>query len=177
MDHKHFENVKNQISYCGLWCGSCAVGNGTLVEMSKRYEEIIRKYGVDQWGPRDFDVAEFMKGLKSIQNMHVCQGCLKGDGKSDCAIRDCALSKKLAECSGCSEYLTCKNTEALKKVREGALDVYMLVKTEKANRKELIEKWTSELMNKWPSCIVLRRSMEDKKSFPDHHDSVRSSPA
>jgi hypothetical protein len=173
LDQKHFENVRDQISYCGLWCGSCAVGNGTLAEMSRRNEEVIRKYGVDQWGPRDFDVEEFMKGLASMQNMHVCQGCLKGDGKSGCAIRACALSKKQTDCIECGQHLTCKNNEALRKVREGALDVYMLVKTRKANRKELIEKWTSELINKWPGCMVFCHSMEDKKSRPDHHYSVR----
>ena len=38
---KAFENVQGQIGFCGIWCGSCVVGNGTLKELTKRYEEII----------------------------------------------------------------------------------------------------------------------------------------
>ncbi len=91
MDSMHFENVKNQIGRCGIWCGSCVVGNGTLKQLAKRCEHIIGGYGVDEWGTKDFDGKEFMKGLTSIQNLPVCVGCLKGggndDAKSDPAFR------------------------------------------------------------------------------------------
>ncbi|MDH5787087.1 MAG: DUF3795 domain-containing protein, partial [Candidatus Bathyarchaeota archaeon] len=85
-----FENVKDQIGFCGIWCGSCVVGNGVLRELTKRYGEIIKKYGVDEWGPKDFDVKEFMNGLASIQTIPVCQGCLKDGGRTNCEMRNCA---------------------------------------------------------------------------------------
>jgi len=69
LDPKHFENVKNQVGFCGLWCGRCIVGNGTLKELTKRCEGLIKGYGVDEWGAKDFDSKEFMKGLASIQNL------------------------------------------------------------------------------------------------------------
>ncbi len=81
MESKPFENVKNQIGFCGLWCGSCIVGNGALKELTRRYEHLIIGYGVDKWGAKDFDEKEFLKGLASIQSIPICQGCLKGNLK------------------------------------------------------------------------------------------------
>ena len=156
METKAFENVRNQIGRCGIWCGSCVVGNGALRDLSKRCEHIIGGYGVDRWGAEDMGVngQEFMKTLQSIQNIPICRGCLKGGGKTDCAIRTCASSKKLSDCMECSETKTCKNRESLQKVRTGALRVGMLAKTEheKSDDQELMRKWTAEIKNRCPQC-------------------------
>lgn len=151
MDSKPFENVKNQIGRCGIWCGSCIVGNGTLKELTKRYEHIIGGYGVDEWGAKDFDGKEFMKGLASIQTLSICQGCLKGGGNEVCKIRSCASNRKVSDCMECNDIKTCKNLEALQKVRTGALRVGMLAKTDndKAHQQQLIKKWIAELKSKW----------------------------
>lgn len=37
-----FANVKNQIGFCALWCGSCTVGNGVLRELTRRYKQLIQ---------------------------------------------------------------------------------------------------------------------------------------
>jgi len=156
VEAKTFENVKNQIGYCGLWCGSCVVGNGSLKELTKRYEHIISGYGVDEWGAKGFDSKEFMKGLTSIQALPICQGCLKGGGNDTCTIRPCASRKRISTCNECNEHATCKNLEALQKVRTGALSVGMIVKTDKdkANQQQLIKKWTAEIRDKFPSCVI-----------------------
>jgi len=129
------------------------VGNGTLKELTKRYEHLIRGYGVNEWGAKDFDSKEFMKGLASIQTLPICQGCLKGGGNETCKIRPCASSKKISDCNECNEQATCKNIEPLQKVRTGALRVGMIIKTDKSQQ-QLIEKWIAELKNRWPSCIL-----------------------
>jgi len=156
MEAKAFENVKNQIGFCGLWCGSCIVGNGTLKELTKRYEHLISGYGVDEWGAKDFDGKEFMKGLASIQVLPICQGCLKGGGNDACKMRPCAQGRKISNCMGCGELSTCKNHEPLKKVRTGALRVGMLMKTgnDKTAPQQLIKKWTAEISNKFPYCVI-----------------------
>lgn len=105
------------------------------------------------WGAKDFDGKEFMKGLASIQTLPICQGCLKGGGNDECKIRPCASSRKISDCNECNEVTTCKNLEALQKVRTGALHVGMLIKTEKGQQ-QLIEKWICELKDKWPSHIL-----------------------
>jgi hypothetical protein len=154
METRAFENVMNQIGRCGIWCGSCVVGNGTLKTLAERCEHIIGGYGVDEWGAKNFDGKGFMKGLASIQDLPICQGCLRGGGNEECRIRPCASSKKLSDCMECTEIKTCKNTEALQKVRAGALRVGMLAKTEndKTEEQELIRMWTAEIRSKCPHC-------------------------
>ena len=149
-----FENVKNQIGFCGIWCGSCVVGNGTLRELTKSYEGVIKKYGLEGWAPKDFDFKEFMKGLASIQAMPLCRGCLKGDGRPNCEMRACASNKNIADCSECDQPKACKNHETLQKMRTGARDAGLFVKTGNVDRQKLIEKWTTELKNKWPHYIL-----------------------
>jgi len=159
LESKAFENVKNQIGYCGIWCGSCIVGNGTLKELTKKYAFILEGYGIDKWGADEqgFDGKEFMKSLQAIQNIPVCRGCLKGGGATNCKIRACATNKKLADCTECTEFMKCENREALDNVRTGALKVGMTAKTEKdkASRQQLIKKWTAEVSEQFPSCVVL----------------------
>ena len=133
MEAKAFENVKNQIGYCAIWCGSCVVGNGTLKELTKRYAHIIEDYGIDKWGANEqgFNGQGFMKSLQAIQKIPICRGCLKGGGATNCKIRACAQSRKLADCTECKEFMKCENREALGNVRTGALKVGMIVRTEK----------------------------------------------
>lgn len=154
MKVKPFEDVRNQIGYCGIWCGSCVVGNGTLRELTKRYEEIIKGYGLEEWAPKDFDFKEFSKGLASIRDMPLCRGCLRGDGNPNCQIRACALKNNVEDCAECDRPTECDNVERLQRMRTGALDAGLMVKTEKVVREKLIERWTTELRRRWPSCIL-----------------------
>ena len=153
---KHFDNVKDQIGYCGIWCGSCVAGNGVLQELTRRYEKIITNYDLEQWAPKDFDFKEFAKGLESIQNMPLCSGCLKGGGRDDCEIRACALDKNLADCSQCDRPDECENVKLLETMQQGALKAGLMVKTENIDRNELLEKWTEQLETAWPSSILFR---------------------
>ncbi len=149
-----FELVKNQIGFCGIWCGTCVVGNGTLRELTKRYAEMIEAYGLKEWGPKDFDYQEFSKGLESIQAMPLCPGCLKDGGRDNCEMRTCASSKGIADCSECGKPEGCQHTELLQKMRSGALGAGLFVKTEKKDSQKLIKQWTAELKGKWPCSIL-----------------------
>ena len=55
--------------------------------------------------------------------------------------------------------MMCENKEALGKVRRGALEAGMLIKTEKddIDQKKLIEKWTAEIAAEFPNCIILSK--------------------
>lgn len=154
MDAESFQNVKNQIGFCGIWCGSCVVGNGALREMTNRYAQMIKAYGVPEWGPREVDFGKFTSALASIQAMPLCKGCRKGDGKPNCEFRACVSSKGIEGCSDCDQPTNCKHMEALKKMREGALRAGLNVKTDKLDSHKLIKKWTAELMGKWPHLIL-----------------------
>jgi hypothetical protein len=154
MQAEAFENVRNQIGYCGLWCGSCIVGNGSLKELTKKYAHLVKGYGVNEWGAIGFDSGEFMKGLASIQSLPICAGCLKGGGNDQCRIRPCASAKKIPDCGECNETKKCKNAEALQKVRSGALAVGMILKTGKGDQAKLMKKWTAETRGKFPYCLI-----------------------
>ncbi len=154
MRAKAFLNVKDQIGFCGIWCGSCIVGNGVLKELTKQYQELIEKYAFEEWAPKDFDFKEFKKGLVSIQNTPLCPGCLNGGGVPDCEIRSCARRKNIADCSECGRPEDCKNSEKLKKMRTGSVDAGLMVKMKKANRRDLINKWTRELEGKFPHRLL-----------------------
>jgi hypothetical protein len=125
-----------------------------LKELTKRYEHLVEGYGIDEWGAKNFDGKEFMKGLASIQALPICQGCQKGGGNEVCKIRPCAYKNKLPDCIECDKMKSCKNREALKKVREGALGVGMLAKAEDdhSNHQQLIKKWAAEIKTKCPTC-------------------------
>jgi hypothetical protein len=148
-----FEDVRRQIGYCGIWCGSCIVGNGALRELTKRYEELIMAYGLEDWAPDNFNFNEFKKGLASIQDMPLCPGCQKGGGRDSCEIRACSL-RKLKDCTECGMPEDCENLELLQKMRTGAVEAGLMVKNENVDEDELIERWTSELRGKWPSSIL-----------------------
>ena len=163
MKDRPFENVRNQIGFCGIWCGSCVVGNGVLRELTRMYEQIITRYGLEEWAPKDFDFGEFTKGLASIQAMPLCLGCLKGDGKPNCEIRTCALNKNISDCSECDQPMECKNSEMLQTMRTGARQAGLLVKIENVDRQELTEKWTADLKGRWPCCIIFCTSAKDSK--------------
>lgn len=109
LEAEPFENVKNQIGFCGIWCGSCAAGNGAIVELARRFDKIVKDYQLEKWVPKDFDFKEFMKGLASIQAMPLCPGCQKGGGPPTCRVKVCALKKGVTDCSQCTQLIECKN--------------------------------------------------------------------
>lgn len=156
-----FEHVRDQIGSCGIWCGSCIVGNGVLRELTKRYEKLIKDYGLAEWAPKDFDFEEFTKGLTSVQTMPLCPGCLKGGGRDNCEIRACVIEKNIDDCGECQEPETCKHKKMREHMRTGALRAGLFVKTEKRERHILLEQWRTELERMWPCCILFRCNQKD----------------
>ena len=149
-----FENVRNQIGYCGIWCGSCVVGNGALRDITRRYEEMTTAYGLQQWAPKDFAYVEFSKGLESIHGLPLCPGCLSGGGRDDCEIRACAMSRELRDCTECGEFRECEHAEIVEKMRSGARAAGLIVKETDSENEALIDRWTAELKSRWPCCVL-----------------------
>lgn len=163
MEVASFENVRNQIGYCGIWCGSCVVGNGALMDLAGRYERLVEGYGLKEWGPQDFSFSEFLKGLVSLQTIPPCVGCLKGGGRENCEIRACAVAKGIVGCSECQDPAACEHRELLEKMRTGALRAGLKVMTERVDRRALLDRWTAELKNTWPCCVLFLKD-EDRSS-------------
>jgi hypothetical protein len=155
---KAFDNVKVQIGACGIWCGSCVVGNGTLRELTRRFEELSAAYGLREWAPRDFSYEGFSQGLASIRDMDLCPGCLRGGGREDCEIRGCASRLGLDDCGLCPEPAACEQAAIIETMRSGARKAGLMVRTGGAGRDELLDQWTADLAARWPCRILFEES-------------------
>ena len=140
-----FGNVRDQLAYCGLWCGSCSVGNGLVNELARRCAESITDYGVHEWGTKEVDYEGLLKGLATLSKMDPCRGCIEGGGRTDCEIRACATGKGIAECSDCGLGKGCPNIRLIGAMRSGAKGVGMKVKATAGDREAVLRKWISEM--------------------------------
>lgn len=140
-----YKNIKDQVGYCGIWCGSCVVGNGALKELTSRYKKVIQDYGLEHWAPKTFDFKEFLKGLETIEAMPLCAGCRKGGGWDTCPMRACVKERKIPDCAECSDQATCPHSASLEKMRAGSLRAGLFVKTRKGNQKKLVAQWAPKL--------------------------------
>lgn len=154
MSSSHFENVKGQAGYCGIWCGSCVVGNGALPELTRRYQRLVDRYGLRDWGPKDFSFDEFAKGLRSIQSMAACPGCLRGGGRENCELRACATAKGLSDCTECAGRAQCPHGSILEHMRSGALRAGLFVREVGADRACVLGKWLESLRSHWPQSVL-----------------------
>jgi hypothetical protein len=152
-----FDNVRGQLGRCGIWCGSCVAGNGALALLSRRYADTVEKYGLPHWGPKEIDYDKLGDWLGLLSDLPPCRGCLAGDGDPSCKLRPCALENRLADCTACENFASCPHDEALQKVREGARDAGMRVKSP-GDGPEVLDRWTAELKRSWPSGVLF---MED----------------
>ena len=158
MGNESFDNVKDQVGFCGIWCDSCSGGNGSIIELTKLYEEQVKNNHLELCAPKDFDLKEFMMGLSSIQKMSQCPGCHKGGGNPNCKIRLCAKERGVEDCSKCSQLQSCENflelESELPDVRAN------LLKLRNTRHEEQIESWKNDLKSKWPHCILFCNSLK-----------------
>ena len=149
-----YENVRSQIGYCGIWCGSCVVGNGALRELAAQLGSVLASYEVGKWGPKDFDYQELSRGLASIRRIPVCRGCVKGGGAEECPLRACAKGKGLDDCTLCGEQVACPYGKRLHHMRTGARAAGLFVRNPGDDREEFLAGSEAELKTRGPSCIV-----------------------
>jgi hypothetical protein len=152
-----FDNVKDQIGCCGIWCGSCIVGNGTLRELSRRYCQMLTDYGLEEWGPKDFSFADFAKGLDSMQQIPLCPGCQQGGGGENCEIRACVAKSQVKFCGQCITAADCRHAQLLEHMRSGAIRAGLLVEATAADPSARLDRWIAEIKGRWPSCILFTR--------------------
>jgi len=160
MDESAFANVRGQIGACGIWCGSCAVGNGSLRLASQRYFEVLESHGIEHWAPPELDYEALSDGLSIVSDLAACPGCRQGGGRDACEMKECSAKRRLSECSECDE-ANCPHADILEHMRSGALKAGLFVKTQPGDSASLIEEWTKELANQFPSSLLfLPKSQE-----------------
>ena len=149
MDRRYLEHVLPQIGRCGIWCGSCVVGNGALMELARRYRDLLDSHGLEHWGATGFDYAEVVNGLESISYLQVCSGCLSGGGRDDCELRQCPQARRYDGCVNCSEFSSCPHGELLEHMRSGARRAGLTVIDTSADVERVRTKPTAELRQHW----------------------------
>lgn len=161
MDQHAFENVRDQIGACGIWCGSCAVGNGSLRMASQEYLEVLEGHGIEHWAPPELDYAAMSNGLSIVSDMATCPGCRQNGGRDNCPMRTCTSARELRDCTECRE-AECPHKELLDHMRTGALEAGLIVKSPDDEAASLIKQGTKELANRFPSCLLfLRKDAKD----------------
>jgi hypothetical protein len=132
-----FENARNQVATCGIWCGSCAVGNGALAGLADA----------------------LLGGLAALREIPGCPGCRQGGGLADCVMRKCAAGKGIEGCNACGEQGACEHAEVRTRTLDGALAARMVVRTEpEEDLGEWIARQTAQLERTWPSGVVFLKS-------------------
>lgn len=72
---------------CGISCGDCVLGNGTVAETAEKLKQFIQMYGVAEWAPTvpggsEVDFKGLDQSLDWIQTYTSCPGCEQNGGAS-----------------------------------------------------------------------------------------------
>ena len=149
-----FDRVREQIGYCGIWCGSCAVGNGCLAGLSTGLQELLKAYGAPEWASVQTGWETFLKDLDGIGHSASCAGCRKGGGRDDCEIRACALRRGVSHCTECPSFGSCEHSTILDHMRFGAAKAGMSVLSPRESPETTIPEWAERVKTQWPSCVL-----------------------
>lgn len=112
--------------YCGLYCGDCAFGKGTIPDLARDLRKELREARFDK-------IAEVIpfKEFKQYQQCYEvlgalvkmrCKGCRTSSRSKFCNIAKCAIKKGYVGCWDCEGFAGCKKLEFLEPVHgEGHL--------------------------------------------------------
>ncbi|MFC1803887.1 DUF3795 domain-containing protein [Thermoproteota archaeon] len=111
-------DVKNQVGPCGITCGTCFLGDGSIANSAKTTIDYINMIGIKEWAPMvpdgsDLNWDETEKTLNWMTKYAYCDGCEKGGGPPNCTIRICANEKGHELCNMCSEIDECNKFDWL----------------------------------------------------------------
>jgi len=119
-------NGSELTTFCGLYCGACAIKNGQISRAASDLQGILKAYGYAGWAPL---MAEYVpatkhypefEGVLGWLTQQDCPTCRGGGGPPECAIRICAREKGLAGCWECAE-LACEKTQGIDEGYSAAL--------------------------------------------------------
>jgi len=127
MSSEALDRVRGQIGRCGIWCGSCAVGNGSIADLALRLRSSLTTYDAPQWISLRTPWESFLGDLASLETSVACVGCLRGGGRTPCEMQTCAPQKGVTSCTVCASFPACEHAEILQHMRSGAVDAGLTV--------------------------------------------------
>jgi len=145
-------DVKDQVAYCGVTCGTCGQGSGAAADTAKLVLELINEIEVKDWAHRapggaELDWVSTEKALDWMTKYTGCQGCMYGGGTPNCAIRACAREKSFSFCNECNELDTCTKYDFLGKEKAVSLK-QKLVENKGKSREQIVSEAFSKIGSK-----------------------------
>jgi len=134
------ESHLDKTAYCGLYCGDCSFGRGTIPDLARDLRKELRETRFAQAAevipfPEFRKYADCYEVLGAMVKLR-CKGCRGGSRSRFCHIAQCAIKKGLEGCWECGELATCTKLEFLAPVHG---DAHM--KNLRKIRKEGVEGW------------------------------------
>lgn len=122
-----YEEDKNLIAYCGLYCGNCINYKGEIADLARDLRKKLREakftriaQGLSKFF-KEFEYYEqSYKTLGAMVRLRCKEGCLNGGGPPFCKIRTCCQKKNLHGCWECEEFESCTKLALLKAIHEDA---------------------------------------------------------
>ncbi len=122
-----------QVSYCGLHCGTCYLRNGHVADHVMSLLTELKAMRFEKWGPplarmnpREFGAfrhtQDALDVLEAWNAMRCEKTCRSGGGSGDCRIRLCCKASDRPGCWECDRMEECETLAALKPVN-GYLNV------------------------------------------------------
>lgn len=102
-------SLPDDVTYCGLYCGACAMGNGEIRNTAADLETLLQMYSYGEWAP---SLVEFVPAVQHWTGFEQvlewlktqsCIGCRAGGGDPECAIRACAVERGFEGCWACPD--------------------------------------------------------------------------
>ena len=141
-------STENQAGPCGILCGSCPMGGGTIAEAAGRTRQNLADSEIPNWAPfvpggEAIDWAAVDLGLAWMETHGRCAGCENGGGPPDCTIRVCAREKGYDLCSSCEELEGCTRFEWLRD--QGQMIKDRLNENRGLSKEEYLKKMTAKM--------------------------------
>jgi len=136
-------SIEDQAGPCGIVCGSCPLGSGTVAETAGQTKRNITDFQIPSWSPfvpggEAIDWAEVDRALTWMETYSRCAGCENGGGPPECTIRICTQEKGYDLCSSCEELEDCTRFDWLgehgQQIKERLLECSGLSKGEYIKR-------------------------------------------
>jgi Protein of unknown function (DUF3795) len=129
-------------AYCGLYCGDCAFGQGTIPDLARDLRRELRAQRFEKVS----EVIPFMEAdkykdayelLGTLVKMR-CKGCKTGSRSQFCHIAQCAVKKDYQGCWECGDFASCDKLHFLVPVH-GDAHLKNLRKIKKVGLEEWVE--------------------------------------
>jgi hypothetical protein len=133
------EHLK-KTAYCGLYCGDCAFGRGTIPDLARDLRKELRDNRFDKVAdaipfPEFKKYGDCYEVLGAMVKLR-CKGCRGGSRSRFCNIAQCAVKKGLEGCWECGDFSDCGKLDFLVPVHGDAH-----IKNLRAIRKVGVEEW------------------------------------